>query len=177
MNSRETCAVIIFFCNVSIFSLHFCSFQGWSISTWHWFLSVDSPTVYPAPFCGYSDPLWCLESLLCTMCFTDAGFHGSFGCGGSIVQRDTLSPNRSDIWCPQHSNLFHWCTCPCCLHGPISSGAATVLLMLERGCCPCLWPSERSPSLSDSEPVRASKMSPDFHFTFLREWMWFCQRV
>lgn len=73
------------------------------------------------------------------------GLHGSVSCGGSTIQRDTLSPNRSDIRCPQHTNIFHWCIHTYCLHGPISSGIKVVFLMLERGCSSCLWPSERSP--------------------------------
>lgn len=73
MNSSETCAVVIFSRNVSIYSLYFCPFQGQSISTWHWFLSVDSPTVCLAPFCGQSDTSLVSGALLCIMCFTDTG--------------------------------------------------------------------------------------------------------
>lgn len=75
-------------------------FQGWSpVSTWHWFLSIDSRTIYPAPFCGQSDPLSFLQPLFCTMSSVNTRavdiFRASLVMRESAIQKDTSSPNMS----------------------------------------------------------------------------------
>lgn len=79
-------------------------------------------------------------------CGGSSCFYGSFGCGGSMFQRDTLSPNRSDTWCAQNAHIFHWCLHTYCLTGPILPNLVVVLLS-ERGRSSCLWPSASSPPL------------------------------
>lgn len=163
MNSSETCAVVIFSRNVSIYSLYFCPFQGQSISTWHWFLSVDSPTVCLAPFCGQSDTSLVSGALLCIMCFTDTGvFMAPLAVGdqqskgthqiGLISGVPSIQAYFTDasILLSSWANFF-W------NYGSFPRVGKRMQLMPL-----ALW--EVPPPQTQS--VRVSKISPDFHFTF-----------
>lgn len=147
-------------------------FQGWSpVSTWHWFLSIDSPTISPAPFCGQSDPLSFLQPLFCTMSSVNTRavdiFRASLVMRESVIQKDPLSPNMSHFcFFFQNINIFGWDFQIYCYNVLVSSGIEVVFLMLGREYSFCLWSAEGSLSETQSPIASAGKIFQKFDLFF-----------